>query len=219
MGKENKGDESDGEEDCVIFDEENGVWRCVYCQWEVEADNDEDGNCHCKNERDELHYLDFSPCLDYAPADSCSSGDESSDEEPNSEDERFVDDENTGIEDVFDAGTETMNLAAIFAGKNSYTSWESKVMEAAKSAKAAKVEQEKAGHERATTSEQTQTFRRPRSQAMIRPRGTTEGGKIFQDKDFAGEAKRAKSEGMTINAQGNPQAGNLAADKENCTSG
>ncbi len=88
-------------------------------------------------------------------------------------------------------------------------------MEAAKSAKAAKVEQEKAGHERATTSEQTQTLRRPRSQAMIRPRGTTEGGKIFQDKDFAGEAKRAKSEGMTIDAQGNPQAGNLAADKEN----
>lgn len=107
---------SDGEEDLIVSDNTDGVWRCVYCQWEVEADNETDGNCHCLNPMGEARYLDLSECLDYKPADSDSSHDESSsDEEPDSEDEGFIDDETVTIEGVFDRTTEITNLDQITA--------------------------------------------------------------------------------------------------------
>ncbi|MCJ1452399.1 hypothetical protein MMC28_002742 [Mycoblastus sanguinarius] len=110
--------EESEEEDTIVYDEMNGVWRCIYCQWEVEADNSEDGNCHCLNNRGEAHYIDLSECLDYEPADSdsCASrSDESSDSEPDSEDERFIDDSKIPIEGftpVTDIGTR--DLAALY---------------------------------------------------------------------------------------------------------
>ena len=36
------GEES--EDDAIAFDEMDGLWRCVYCSWEVEADSEIDGN-------------------------------------------------------------------------------------------------------------------------------------------------------------------------------
>jgi hypothetical protein len=117
MGKEDggcPGCASDGDEDFIVSDSHDGIWRCIYCQWEVEADNETDGNCHCLNPQREARYLDLSECPDYHPADFDSSSDESaSDEEPDSEDERFIDNEAVAVEGVFDHATEATSLASI----------------------------------------------------------------------------------------------------------
>lgn len=67
-------DGDDEDEDLIAYDQRDAVWRCIYCSWEVEADNGTDGNCHCLNPLGEARYLDLSGCVDYEPADSCSSG-------------------------------------------------------------------------------------------------------------------------------------------------
>ena len=35
------------EEAILAWDDRDGVWRCTTCQWEVEANNEEEGQCHC----------------------------------------------------------------------------------------------------------------------------------------------------------------------------
>lgn len=119
------------EKELSAVNESHGVWRCVDCQWEIEADNDEDGNYHCTNDTGEVHCFDLSKCVDYEPADSCSSGDESSDEEPDSEDERFIDHEDISIEGEFDAPIETISLGTILPDMTAcYTRlWEAETRE------------------------------------------------------------------------------------------
>ena len=108
-GKCGATDESE-DEDFVAFDEYDDVWRCIYCSWEVEADSETDGNCHCLNDKGEAHFIDLSECFDYEPADSYSSEeDDSSDSEPDSDDERFIDDSEFPEEGM--AAIEAVNLA------------------------------------------------------------------------------------------------------------
>ena len=108
------GEESE-DDDTIGFDEEDGIWRCVSCTWEVEADNETDGNYHYLNDKDEAHFIDLSGYHDYEPADSCSSEDDSTDSELNSDDERFIDDTEVSIDDIpADSTIEPVNLAALY---------------------------------------------------------------------------------------------------------
>ena len=108
------GEESE-DEDTIAFDNTDGLWRCTDCHWEVEADNETDGNCHCLNDKREAHFIDLSDCLDYEPADSCSSDDDSTDSEPNSGDEGFIDDTEISEDGIApDAAAGTVNLAALY---------------------------------------------------------------------------------------------------------
>lgn len=103
------------DEDTIVFDERDGLWRCIYCQWEVEADNETDGNCHCLNDKTEAHFVDLFDCLDYEPADSCSSGEDSTNSEANSDDEGFIDDTEIPLDGISpDAAIENFNLAALY---------------------------------------------------------------------------------------------------------
>ena len=107
-------EESKGE-DAIYFDEEEGLWKCIYCQWEVEADNETDGNCHCLNDKREAHFIDLSDYVDYEPADLCSSEDESTDSEPNSDDEGFIDDTEIPLGGISpDASMENFSLTALY---------------------------------------------------------------------------------------------------------
>lgn len=108
------GEESE-DEDAIAFDNTDGLWRCTDCHWEVEADNETDGNCHCLNDKREAHFIDLSDCLDYEPADSCSSEDDSTDSEPDSGDEGFIDDSEISEHGIApDAAIETINLAPLY---------------------------------------------------------------------------------------------------------
>ena len=88
-------DSEDGEEtDNIVFDQDDDVWRCIYCGWEVDLESDGDGSCYCLNKKGEKHRIDLSGVPDYEAGEACvSDGEESDDEEPDSEDERFIDDE------------------------------------------------------------------------------------------------------------------------------
>lgn len=112
------GEESE-DDDIVVFDERDGLWRCMTCQWEVEADNERDGNCHCLNDKNEAHFIHLSDCLDYEPADSCSSADDSTDSEPYSDDEGFIDDTEIPLDGTAapDATLETINPATLYTAK------------------------------------------------------------------------------------------------------
>ncbi|CAF9913220.1 MAG: hypothetical protein ALECFALPRED_008723 [Alectoria fallacina] len=127
------------DEDTIVFDELDGLWRCIYCQWEVEADNETDGNCHCLNDKREAHFIDLSDCLDYEPADSCSSEDDSTDSESNSDDEGFIDDAEIPMDEIApDAAIEAVNLAALYpAGEVA------KIMKFVEMAKGAKTAEDK----------------------------------------------------------------------------
>ena len=108
------GEESE-DDDTIAFDERDGIWRCVSCTWEVEADNETDGNCHCLNDRGEARFIDLSDHHDYEPADSCSSEDDSTDSESNSDDEHFIDDTDISIDGIpADVTIEPVNLAALY---------------------------------------------------------------------------------------------------------
>ena len=108
------GEESE-DDDTIAFDERDGIWRCVSCTWEVEAENETDGNCHCLNDKGEAHFIDLSDYHDYEPADSCSSEDDSTDSELNSDDEGFIDDTDISIDDIpADATVEPVKLAALY---------------------------------------------------------------------------------------------------------
>ena len=79
--------------DIIIFDRKDSVWRCSECLWEIEADNETDGNCHCVNEEGGLRMVDVSQIPEYKRADDAASSTEfSSDEEEDSDDESFIDD-------------------------------------------------------------------------------------------------------------------------------
>ena len=107
--------EESEDEDTIAFDHRDGMWRSTYCHWEVEADNETDGNCRCLNAKGELHFIDLSDCLDYEPADSCSSEDDSTDSEPNSDDEGFIDDTEISEDGIApNAAIEAVNLAALY---------------------------------------------------------------------------------------------------------
>ena len=107
--------EGSEDEDTITFDEKEGLWRCIYCHWEVEADNDTDGNCHCLNDDGEAHFIDLSECPDYEPADSCSSEDDPTDSEPNSDDEDFIDDTEIPMDAIaLDAVIEIVDLATSY---------------------------------------------------------------------------------------------------------
>ncbi len=108
-------EESEGE-DTIAFDERDGLWRCTDCQWEVEADNETNGNCHCLNDKGEAHFIDLSDCLDYEPADSCSSADDSTDEESNSDDEGFIDNSEIPIDGLVPGpAIDAVSLAALYS--------------------------------------------------------------------------------------------------------
>ena len=111
------GEESE-DDDAIAFDEYDGIWKCVSCTWEVEADTETDGNCHCLNDKGEARFIDLSDYYDYEPADSCSSDDDSTDSEMNSDDERFIDDTEFSIDDILaDATIEPVNLAALYPAR------------------------------------------------------------------------------------------------------
>lgn len=132
------GEESE-DEDTKASDERDGLWRCIYCQWEVEADNATDGNCHCLNDKSEAHFIDLSDCLDYEPADSCSSEDDSTDSELNSDDEGFIDDAESAMDGITpEAATEAAYPAALYPGDEV-----AKIMKAAEMAKGAKMAKDK----------------------------------------------------------------------------
>lgn len=134
-----KAGEESKDDDTITFDEGNGIWRCINCSWEVEADNETDGNCRCLNDKGELHFIDLSEYLDYEPADSCSSEDESTDSESNSDDERFIDDSEVSIDGITSYATlETPNLAALYPAHLLPN-----VMKAAERAKGAKIPKNK----------------------------------------------------------------------------
>ena len=86
-------EESKVKKDIIVFDEVDGVWRCSECQWEIEADNETDGNCHCLEEGGRMRMVDLSQIPGYEPADNAaSSTDSSSDQEADSSDESAIDD-------------------------------------------------------------------------------------------------------------------------------
>ena len=128
-------DEESEDEDTIVFDERDGLWRCIYCQWEVEADNETDGNCHCLNDKGEARFIALSDCLDYEPADSCSSEDDSTDSESNSDDEGFIDDEEVALDGInIDAAMEIVELTAVYPVVEV-----AKIIQAAEIAKGAKM--------------------------------------------------------------------------------
>lgn len=40
-------EQGSNEEAKMIWDDEDGIWRCTACLWEVEANSEEEGECHC----------------------------------------------------------------------------------------------------------------------------------------------------------------------------
>ena len=108
-------EEDSEEDDYIVHDSRDDVWRCIYCQWEVEAVNAIDGHCHCLIAAGEARYFDLSKCPDYEPADLCSSDDISSDGEADSEDEAFIDDGEIALEGAFDPIADMNGLAAFYA--------------------------------------------------------------------------------------------------------
>ena len=130
------GEESE-DNDTIAFDGRDGIWRCFSCCWEVEAENETDGNCHCLNDKGEARFIDLTGYHDYEPADSCSSEDDSTDSELNSDDERFIDDTEVPIDDVpADVTIEPVNLTALYT--TDYISYFPKAIATAKDAKATK---------------------------------------------------------------------------------
>ena len=149
--------EESGDDDTIAFDERDGLWRCIYCSWEVEADNATDGNCHCLNDKNQAHFIDLSDFLDYEPADSCSSEDDSSDSEMNSDDERFIDDAELPINGIAsDATIETVNLAALYPAIEL-----PEIMKATEMAKCAKGAEDKENVRRTASSDDIEIIEAP----------------------------------------------------------
>ncbi|KAL8758119.1 MAG: hypothetical protein Q9184_004020 [Pyrenodesmia sp. 2 TL-2023] len=79
----------------LFWDQLEKVWRCALCFWEVEADNADEGRCHCPSEQDP-HFrrrIELAEYPEYGPADSDSSVADSADSEPDSGDEEFVEED------------------------------------------------------------------------------------------------------------------------------
>ncbi|KAL8853428.1 MAG: hypothetical protein Q9221_001745 [Calogaya cf. arnoldii] len=91
----------------LLWDADDKIWRCALCHWEVEANSDEEGHCHCYTKHDVPVYfgvvgfrpghwcrrIELSEYPEYQPADSDSSGADSTDSEPDSGDEEFIEDD------------------------------------------------------------------------------------------------------------------------------
>ncbi|KAL8925677.1 MAG: hypothetical protein Q9208_003360 [Pyrenodesmia sp. 3 TL-2023] len=79
----------------LFWDRLEQVWRCGLCFWEVEANDENEGHCHCPSEQSPslLRRIELAEYPDYGPADSDSSGANSTDSEPDSGDEEFVEDD------------------------------------------------------------------------------------------------------------------------------
>ena len=154
--------EESEDEDTIVFDELDGLWRCIYCQWEVEADNETDGNCHCLNDKLEAHFIDLSDCLDYEPADSCSSEDDSTDSDSNSDDEGFIDDAEIPMDGIApDAAIEAVNLAALYpAGEVA------KIMKSVDMAKGAKMAEDKENVEPTASSDDIEIIDAPTANGL-----------------------------------------------------
>lgn len=113
-------EEKEVEEDLIVFDKRDKIWRCINCQWEIEADDEANGYCQCRIDKNlsgkssellnvsdvlngsrELrrkHLVDVYINSNYGPADSDSSVSDSSESEPDSSDERVLDDEDIDLE-------------------------------------------------------------------------------------------------------------------------
>ncbi|KAL9130399.1 MAG: hypothetical protein Q9217_001407 [Psora testacea] len=106
---EEEDEDEDEDEDYIAYDAKDDIWRCIFCQWEVEGNAHGEGNCHCLNEKGDVRFLDLQDCEGYHPADSDSENDledsleedededdeeeeDDDDDEADSEDERFIDD-------------------------------------------------------------------------------------------------------------------------------
>lgn len=92
-------EESKKTKETIVFDKEEGIWRCNECQWEIEADNETDGNCHRRDTGERrMKKVDLSRYPEYEPADlesdatSSSSTESSEDEEVDSDEEDSIDD-------------------------------------------------------------------------------------------------------------------------------
>ena len=46
-GEDTEEDYEGIEKDRMIWDDEDWVWRCTTCMWEIEADGDNEGYCQC----------------------------------------------------------------------------------------------------------------------------------------------------------------------------
>ncbi|KAL8869533.1 MAG: hypothetical protein Q9174_004204 [Haloplaca sp. 1 TL-2023] len=80
----------------MTWDDTDRIWRCSQCHWEIEANNEDEGQCHClvdPTERFIALPIRLSQYEDYGPGDSDSSCSDSSDSEPDSEDEAFIEDD------------------------------------------------------------------------------------------------------------------------------
>lgn len=78
----------------LFWDPDDHVWRCALCQWEVEANSYEVGQCHCTTgEGGYVRRIELAEYPDYEPADSDSSIADSTDSEPDSGDEEFIEDD------------------------------------------------------------------------------------------------------------------------------
>ena len=96
-----------GELSHLFWDVTDGIWRCALCQWEVEANSDEEGHCHCSTQQDNpvricgtgprcvewCRRIELSQYVEFEPADSDSSVADSTDSEPDSGDEEFIEDD------------------------------------------------------------------------------------------------------------------------------
>ena len=122
------------DEDFIIFDPADDIWRYVRCCWEIEATNNSGGYCFCLNEEKEHHYHGLSACPDYKPGELCDTDEESEDSqsedsEPESADERFIDDEESDMTNsiFFDTVAETNIIDRIIA--HDHHEWKPGAME------------------------------------------------------------------------------------------
>ena len=58
-GEEIEEDEEDIEKNRMIWDDEDEIWRCTTCMWEIEADGDNEGQCHCANVSSSALFVSF----------------------------------------------------------------------------------------------------------------------------------------------------------------
>ena len=96
-------DESIVEGADMVWDNRDEIWRCTTCLWEIEANSEDEGQCHCQIDPGEpiqplpmttpTRRIELLYYPDYAPADSDSSGPESVDSEPDSGDESCIEDD------------------------------------------------------------------------------------------------------------------------------
>ena len=85
-------DESIVEDADMVWDDGDEIWRCTTCLWEIEANSEDEGQCHCRIDPDEplqpfpmttpTGRIELLYYPNYEPADSDSSGPESVDSEP-----------------------------------------------------------------------------------------------------------------------------------------